>query len=169
MTLVSGPVNIQAPHGVRVLPVTTTQDLYDVMCAECEKNDLIIQAAAPADFTPLVYSESKIKKGKSDEVTITFKKTPDVARAIGALKKEGQLIVGFAAETDSVEENALKKLDSKNLDMIVANNVLQSGAGFGVDTNIITLYTHTSKEAFPLMSKKEAADVILTCALSLKK
>ena len=161
VTLVLGPSSIAAPAGVKKIDVVSTQDLCDVMTAEAPGHDIVIQAAAPADFTPVAFSGTKIKKEKSDTVTFEFRKTPDVAKTIGKLKKAGQTFVGFAAETDSIEQNALKKLDSKNLDMIVANNILENGAGFGVDTNIITMYTHTDSKALPLMSKKDAADAIL--------
>ena len=149
------------------MQVESTQDLYDAMMERFAEQDIIIQAAAPADFTPDTVSEEKIKKGGRDRLQLSLKSTPDVAAAIGQQKLPGQILVGFAAETENLIENARKKLASKNLDMIVLNDVTKPGAGFGVDTNIVTFVTPTTLEALPKMSKAEVADKLLTKALRL--
>lgn len=168
VTLVTGPVNIAPPAGCQVVPVQSTQDLHDAMMELCEKQDLIIQAAAPADYTPETVADQKIKKQKGELLELRLRETPDVAAAVGQRKQPGQVLVGFAAETQLVLENAQKKLVSKNLDMICANDVSRSDAGFDVDTNKLTLITRSDVQELPLMSKREAADALLTCALELK-
>lgn len=168
VTLVTGPCNLKPPQGCRVLSVLSTQDLYDVMMQECQQQHIIIQAAAPADYTPVAVAEQKIKKQKGESLTLELKETQDVAAAVGKCKKEGQILVGFAAETQLVLENARKKLQSKNLDMICANDVSRSDAGFDVDTNKLTLITRDEMCELPLMSKREAADALLSRALELK-
>jgi len=168
VTLVSGPVTLTPPAGVRVLPVTTTEDLLDVMLKEAPAHDMIIQAAAPADYRPDQVAEQKIKKQGDGRLEMSFVPTADVARAIGRIRRDDQLIAGFAAETEHVTENALKKLDAKRLDMIIANDVTKAGAGFDVDTNIITIITRQGEESFPLMTKKEAAATILRKLSALK-
>ena len=169
VTLVSGPVSLTPPAGTRVLSVETTEDLLAVMQAEAPAQDIIIQAAAPADYKPTEVAEQKIKKKAGDPLTLIMAETPDVAKAVGALRREGQFIAGFAAETEKVTEHALEKLDRKNLDMIVANDVTRPGAGFDVDTNIITVITRGGMKEFPLMSKADAAKAILEEILAARK
>ena len=113
-------------------------------------------------------AHKKLKKQGDGALTLTFVPTPDVAKAVGEGKRDGQILVGFAAETETAVENARKKLDSKHLDMIVANDVTQPGAGFDVDTNIATIITHQQAESLPIMTKKALADEILTRALALR-
>ena len=161
VTLVAGPVSLTPPSGARTLPVETTEDLLRVMQTEAPAQDVIIQAAAPADYRPNEVAEQKIKKKAGDPLTLVMTETPDVARAIGENKRDGQFIAGFAAETEKLTEHALEKLDRKNLDMIIANDVTRPGAGFDVDTNIITVITREGAKEFPMMSKKDAAKVIL--------
>lgn len=161
VTLVSGPVHLTAPAGVSVVPVMSTQNLYDAMMTHCASQDVIIQAAAPADYRPAVMAPEKLKKQDGQPFVLTLVENPDVAKAVGEQKKPGQILVGFAAETEHLLENAQKKLDKKHLDMIVANDVTQAGAGFGVDTNIVTLISHQGMKSLPLLSKTEVADRIL--------
>lgn len=168
VTLVSGPVHLTAPAGVSVVPVVSTQNLYDAMMAHCASQDVIIQAAAPADYRPAVTAPEKLKKQDGQPFVLTLVENPDVAKAVGEQKKPGQILVGFAAETEHLLENAQKKLDKKHLDMIVANDVTQTGAGFGVDTNIVTLVTHQGMESLPLLSKAEVADRILDQVVALR-
>ena len=168
VTLVSGPVSIPSPNGVTLESVTDTASLCEKMTALCPEQDIVIQSAAPADFTPVSFSESKIKKDSSGMLTITFRQTQDVAKTIGMNKRKGQTFIGFAAETDDVLENAVKKLKSKNLDMIVANDIKKPGAGFGTDTNIVTFITENGTEDLPLMSKRDVAERILDKVLSLR-
>ncbi|MBQ9263868.1 MAG: bifunctional phosphopantothenoylcysteine decarboxylase/phosphopantothenate--cysteine ligase CoaBC [Clostridia bacterium] len=141
VTLVTGPTNLAVPAGVEPVPILSTQDLYDAMLAHCGDADIVIQAAAPADFTPEVAADQKIKKQGDGKLTLSFRQTPDVAAAVGKRKKTNQILVGFAAETNDVLKNAGAKLKKKNLDMIVANDVTAPGAGFDVDTNIVTFET----------------------------
>lgn len=161
VTLVSGPVHIPAPAGVNVVPVTSTLSLYECMMEHCEKQDIIIQAAAPADYRVEHIADQKIKKQSGEPFTLTLVENPDIAKAVGQHKQSGQVLVGFAAETQNVMANAQSKLEKKNLDLIVANDVTEEGAGFGVDTNIVTLITKDGSTALPKMSKREVADRIL--------
>lgn len=168
VTLVSGPVHIDPPKGVQVVPITSTQDLLDAMMEQCPAQDIIIQAAAPADYRMETVAQQKIKKQSGDSLTLTLVENPDVARAVGERKRPGQTLVGFAAETQLVRENAQKKLKSKHLDLIVANDVTAPGAGFGVDTNIVTLITQSTETALPQMSKRDVADRILDKVLEMR-
>ncbi len=167
VTLLSGPVQITAPDGVEVVDVLTTQNLYDRMMERCEKQHIIIQAAAPADFTPVVFAEEKIKKNNDGLMTIELKETQDVAKAVGERKQKGQVLIGFAAETEKLTEHASKKLTKKNLDMIVANDVTRPGAGFNVDTNIVTFITKDGIEDMPQLSKADVAEKLLDRAVKL--
>ena len=167
VTLVTGPTRLAPPGGVTVVPVTSTQDLYDAMVTRCDENDVVIQAAAPADFTPETAADQKIKKQGDGKLTLTFTQTPDVAAAVGKKKHPGQILVGFAAETQNVLKNAGQKLKKKNLDMIVANDVTAQGAGFDVDTNIVTFVTSKGKETLPCMQKRQVADELLDRVIKL--
>ena len=169
VTLVSGPVALTPPAGVTVIPVTSTMSLYDAMMELCQKQDIIVQAAAPADYRVEHPADQKIKKDDGESLVLTLVENPDIAKAVGQRKKDGQVLIGFAAETQNVLANAQKKLAKKNLDLIVANDVTAEGAGFGVDTNIVTLITVEGGEALPKMTKREVADRIWDKALSLKK
>ena len=169
VTLVSGPVALTPPAGVTVIPVTSTMSLYDAMMELCQKQDIIVQAAAPADYRVEHPADQKIKKDDGESLVLTLVENPDIAKAVGQRKKDGQVLIGFAAETQNVLANAQKKLAKKNLDLIVANDVTAEGAGFGVDTNIVTLVTVEGGETLPKMTKREVADRIWDKALSLKK
>ena len=169
VTLVTGPVSIPAPAGVNAVPVQSTEDLLDRMLSLCPDQDIVIQAAAPADYRPEQAAPQKLKKQGDGRLTLRLVPTPDVAKAVGESKKPGQTLVGFAAETEQLTDNALKKLDSKNLDMIVANDVTKPGAGFDVDTNIAEFITRAGREEMPLMSKRELADRILSRVLALRE
>ena len=168
VTLVTGPTNLAVPAGVEPVPILSTQDLYDAMLAHCGDADIVIQAAAPADFTPEVAADQKIKKQGDGKLTLSFRQTPDVAAAVGKRKKTNQILVGFAAETNDVLKNAGAKLKKKNLDMIVANDVTAPGAGFDVDTNIVTFVTTEKIETLPCLPKRQVADELLSRALALK-
>lgn len=167
VTLVSGPVSIPAPAHCRLISVETTEDLYQAMMRECAEQDIIIQSAAPADYRPIERAEQKIKKEKGQPLHLTLEENEDIAAAVGRNKRKGQILVGFAAETENLLDNASGKLRRKNLDMIVANDVTRPGAGFDVDTNIVTLITENHQESFPLMTKKEVSEIILTKAMEL--
>ena len=169
VTLLSGPVAIEAPQGVKLVPFTTTQDLLDRASELAQEQDLLIQAAAPADYRAKEVAPQKIKKQGGEPMTFTLVENPDVAATLGKAKRSGQVFVGFAAETNDVLAHARDKLARKNLDMIVANDVTRPGAGFDVDTNIVTLITKDGQEALPMMSKAEVAQQILDRALALRR
>ena len=169
VTLLSGPVAIEAPPGVKLVPFTTTQELLDRASELAQEQDLLIQAAAPADYRAKEVAPQKIKKQGGEPMTFTLVENPDVAATLGKAKRSGQVFVGFAAETNDVLAHAKDKLARKNLDMIVANDVTRPGAGFDVDTNIVTLITKDGQEALPMMSKAEVAQRILDRALALRR
>lgn len=169
VTLLSGPVATEAPQGVKLVPFTTTQELLDRASELAQEQDLLIQAAAPADYRAKEVAPQKIKKQGGEPMTFTLVENPDVAATLGKAKRSGQVFVGFAAETNDVLAHARDKLARKNLDMIVANDVTRPGAGFDVDTNIVTLITKDGQEALPMMSKAEVAQRILDRALALRR
>ena len=169
VTLVSGPVSIAVPGGVALVSVQSTEDLLERMTELAPQQDIVIQAAAPADYRAETVAPQKMKKKGDKGLTLNLVPTPDVARAVGEMKREGQTLVGFAAETENLTDNAQKKLDSKNLDMIVANDVTKPGAGFDVDTNIAMLITREGQTELPLMSKRALADAILNRVLELRR
>ena len=160
VTLVSGPVALAAPQGVEVVSIESSAELCEAVLARGAWADVVIQAAAPADFRPVRTAESKIKKTGAG-MTLALENTTDIARELGLRKREGQVLVAFAAETDDVLENAQKKLEKKNADLVVANDVSRADAGFGVDTNAVTLITRAGQTELPLMKKREVADGIL--------
>ena len=166
VTLISGPTSLVSPQGVEKVSILSTQDLYEAMLERCPSADIIIQAAAPADFTPALAADQKIKKQGDGGLTLTLRQTPDVAAQVGRMKKPGQTLVGFAAETNDVLSNAQGKLEKKNLDMIVANDVTAPGAGFDVDTNIVTFVTRSGLETLPCLPKRQVADELLDRAIS---
>lgn len=168
VTLVSGPVNLAVPLGVNVVNVVSAADMYEEMTKYAAESDIMIMSAAVADYTPAVTAENKIKKSDGG-LNIEMVRTKDILKTLGEAKKEGQFICGFSMETENMIENSRKKLDSKNADMICANNLKVPGTGFKVDTNIITLITADEVKELPLMSKEEAADEILTKIISLRQ
>ena len=169
VTLLTGPVHIAPPQGVELVPVTSTQSLYDAMLARCGEQDIIVQAAAPADYRVEHPAAQKLKKRAGEPFTLTLVENPDIAAAVGAAKRPGQVLVGFAAETENLLQNAHRKLESKQLDLIVLNDVSQPGAGFNVDTNIATLITPDSQTEYPLRTKKQLAEDILDAVLDIRK
>ena len=169
VTLVTGKTNIPKPEFMDVVDVVSAQDMFDEVTGRASQQDIIIKAAAVADYTPLEYAEDKIKKSDSDlDMSIPLKRTRDILKWLGENKKEGQILCGFSMETKDMLENSRKKLEKKNLDMICANNLKVEGAGFGVDTNVLTLITKEKETSLELMSKDEAADRLLTELLKLR-
>ena len=167
VTFVHGPLQAPVPKGVEDVPITSTEDLYLAVKDRFDGAQALIMAAAPADMTPVHYLDQKMKKeGKSGSFSLEFKETTDVLKTLGGQKKD-QVLVGFAAETQSLEEYAKKKLKEKNLDFIVANNVSAQGAGFAGDTNIVTVFTKKDREDLPLQSKEEVAREILDRVVGL--
>lgn len=167
VTLVSGPVALEKPNGVDRVFVESTMDLYRELEMRCTEQDVVIQAAAPADYRPEQIAEQKIKKNGDEPFDIHLVQNPDVAAMVGSKKRSGQILVGFAAETQHLSENAAKKLQKKNLDFIVGNDVTKPGAGFDVDTNIVTFFDANGQTELPLMKKSEVADRILDHVLEL--
>ena len=156
VTLVSGPVSIVPPAFVNVVRVTTAREMFDAVTQRQEEADIIIKAAAVADFRPESQATDKIKK-KGAGLTLTLEATDDILKYLGEHKKPGQILCGFSMETKDLLVNSRKKLESKNLDMIAANNLKVEGAGFAGDTNVLTLITKDRDQSLPLMSKEEAA------------
>ena len=166
--LVTGPTEIKKPFGVHVHNVISTQDMFDCVTDIAKSADIVIQAAAPADFTAAHASEQKIKKtGKG--MTLNLINTPDIAKTIGAEKRSEQIFVAFAAETEAFVQNADEKRRRKNADLIVLNDVTKPGAGFGTETNIVTFISEDMVKELPLMSKRDVADAILDEALCIEK
>ncbi|KMY45052.1 phosphopantothenoylcysteine decarboxylase [Bacillus sp. FJAT-27916] len=167
VTVVSGPVTVIPPSGARVISVESALEMYEAVMEEMTKADIIIGTAAVADYKPLQAASQKVKKQDGD-MSLAMTRTKDILAEAGR-RKNGQILIGFAAETNNVEEYAKKKLVKKNADMIVANDVMKEGAGFGTDTNIVTLYKKdgTSVE-LPLMSKLETAEAILNEAARME-
>ena len=162
VTLISGPTNIEIPNVDNFVRIKTTQDMFDQVGKYFDNADVLIKAAAPADYKPKYYSKEKIKKNSSYDLNNSeLEKNPDIAKDDGS-KKSKQIIVGFAAESTNIYEYAKEKLKSKNLDMIVVNNIVKEGAGFSTDTNIASIIDKNLEiEDFNIMTKKELADEIL--------
>lgn len=167
VTLVSGPVALEAPKGVEVVPVVSAKDMADAVWERADKMDMIIKAAAVADYRPVTTYEDKVKKS-GDDMNIALERTDDILAYLGKNKKKGQILCGFSMETKDMLENSKVKLEKKNLDVIVANNLKVAGAGFGTDTNIVTLITKDEVKELPILSKEEVADRILSFLLGLK-
>ncbi len=166
--LISGPVALTPPHGVELIKVETAQEMYEAVMSRFTEVDIVIKSAAVADYRPKTYVDHKIKKQPGEQV-IELERTKDILLDLGEQKGK-QILIGFAAETDHIEEYALKKLRTKNADMIVANNLHQEGAGFGTDTNIVTFYKKDgSSKSLPQLSKNEVAGKILEETLCLLK
>ena len=168
VVLISGKTNLTPPRGLsKFIEIRSAQEMYQEVKREMVDTDILIKAAAVADFTPKVTAENKIKK-QDDDLIIDLKRTKDIAFEMGKVKKSNQVIVGFAAETESVLEHAVQKLKKKNLDFIVSNDLKKSGAGFGTDTNIVSfLLPNGEIERYDLMQKKEVADNILKKAYTI--
>ncbi|NLW27541.1 bifunctional phosphopantothenoylcysteine decarboxylase/phosphopantothenate--cysteine ligase CoaBC [Acetivibrio saccincola] len=158
--IVSGPVNIPVPSGAEVENVISAREMYQKVMESYKDYDVLVMVAAVADYRCEEISQKKIKKSQ-EEMTIKLVKNPDIAKELGKVK-DNRILVGFSAETDDVEKNALEKLQSKNMDMIVANDVTQEGAGFSTDTNIVKIIKGKEYiKSFPIMDKTKVADVIL--------
>ena len=166
VTLVSGPTAIAPPPFVNVVNVISAQDMFEAVAKYAADADFVFKAAAVADYTPADYNDNKIKK-KDGDMSIPLKRTQDILKYLGEHRRDGQIICGFSMETENMLENSQAKLTKKNVDMICANNLKQAGAGFGVDTNVITVITKDGAEELPLQSKEAAANAILNIAVNL--
>jgi len=168
VTLVSGPTALEPPLFVDTVPIVSAADLYREVTARAADADFIFKAAAVADYTPADYSDNKIKK-KEGDLSIPLQRTQDVLKYLGGHKRPGQVICGFSMETENMLENSRAKLEKKSIHMIAANNLKVAGAGFGVDTNVMTLITADECVELPLMSKDDVARAILDKALELSE
>ena len=166
VTLVSGPTAIEPPLFVKVVPVTSARDMFEAVTGLSDEQDIIIKAAAVADYRPKQVSEDKVKK-KDDQVSIELERSDDILKYLGQHKKQGQFLCGFSMETRDMLRNSRAKLEKKNLDMVAANNLKVEGAGFQGDTNVLTLITQDEEVSLPLMSKEDAALKILDKILLL--
>lgn len=160
VTLVSGKVDIQPPMGVRIVPVVSAADMAKAVKEAANEQDIIVKAAAVADYRPCVIADEKLKK-KDEEMSVALERTEDILAYLGAHRRDGQFLCGFSMETEHMLENSRAKLEKKNIDMIVANNLKQEGAGFGIDTNVVTLLTKDETVELPMMSKEEVAERLL--------
>lgn len=165
VTLVSGKTAIKPPLFVDVVPVTTAREMYEAVTGRSDRQDIVIKAAAVADYRPKTISEQKVKK-TDEELSIEMERTDDILKYLGEHKKPGQFLCGFSMETENMLENSRKKLEKKHLDMIAANNLKVPGAGFETTTNIITIITPDSVKELELMSKDDAASCLLDEILS---
>lgn len=161
VTLVSGPTALQTPNDVLRIDVSSAREMYDAVISRAKQQDIIIKSAAVGDYRPAETATEKIKKSE-DGMHISLIKNPDILKALGEQKEEGQVLVGFAMETENLEQNAADKLSRKNCDMLIANSLRKKGAGFAHDTNEVTIfYRNMPKENLPLMSKEDLANEIL--------
>lgn len=167
VTLVSGKTNLEALYGVTLVPVTSAQDMFEAVSSRAKEQDMIIKAAAVADYRPVTVAENKIKKSPGD-MSIALERTTDILAWLGEHRREGQVLCGFAMETEHMVEHAKEKLTRKHVDMIAANNVKVAGAGFGTDTNVVTLITEDGVEELAKMSKEEVASRIVDALLRIR-
>ena len=162
VTLVSGPVNLKKPPYMEVVDIVSAQDMFDAVTSRAPDQDIIIKAAAVADYRPASVAEDKIKKsGNDSDLSLPLARTSDILAWLGENRAPGQFLCGFSMETKDMVENSKKKLEKKHIDLIAANNLKQAGAGFGVDTNVLTLIAADGAKELPLMSKEEAAHALL--------
>ncbi len=164
VTLVTGPCDIEAPMFTHIVPVVSAQDMYEAVEANSGSADIVIMAAAVADYRPSEVSEEKVKK-TDGEMSLSLVRTTDILETLGERKRAGQFLCGFSMETENILENSREKLKKKNLDMIVANDLKTEGAGFGTDTNVVTIITPDGEKELPIMSKQEAAGRILDAVI----
>ena len=168
VTLVTGPCTIARPPFVKIVPVTTARDMFEAVTSVSEEQDIIIKAAAVADYRPSHVADEKMKKHDS-ELTIELEKTDDILKYLGEHRRPGQFLCGFSMETQNMIGNSRAKLQKKHLDMVAANNLKMEGAGFQGDTNVLTLITQNEEASLERMSKEDAANVILDKILSMLK
>ena len=162
VTLVSGPVNLKKPPYMEVVDIVSAQDMFEAVTSRAPTQDIIIKAAAVADYRPANLAEDKIKKsGNDSDLSLPLSRTSDILAWLGEHRSPGQFLCGFSMETRDMVENSKQKLEKKHIDLIAANNLKQEGAGFGVDTNLLTLISPDGAKELPLMSKEEAAHALL--------
>lgn len=167
VTVVAAHTDVDPPMFVNVVKVQSAEDMFNAVTERADEFDIIVKAAAVADYTPVTTADSKIKKSDGD-MKIELKRTKDILKYLGEHKRKGQILCGFSMETDNVIENSRRKLTSKNCDMICANSLRTSGAGFGTDTNVVTIITQTEDKELPLLTKEETAHRILDHICGMK-
>lgn len=167
VTLVTGKTALRPPMFVKTVRIVSAKDMYEAVISESDDMDIIIKAAAVADYRPRSVASEKVKKS-GDTMSIELERTDDILKYLGEHKREGQFLCGFSMETENMIENSKKKLEKKNLDMIVANNLKVQGAGFGTDTNIVTLITKDTIAELPIMGKEEVASYLLDKIMEMK-
>ena len=167
VTVVAAHTDVEPPMFVNVVNVQSAEDMFNAVTERADEFDIIVKAAAVADYTPVTTADSKIKKSDGD-MKIELKRTKDILKYLGEHKRKGQILCGFSMETDNVIENSRRKLTSKNCDMICANSLRTSGAGFGTDTNVVTIITQTEDKELPLLTKEETAHRILDHICGMK-
>ena len=168
VTLVTGPSALKKPEFVQTVAITSAKEMFDEVTSRASMQDIIIKAAAVADYRPKYVSDQKMKK-KDDDMILEMERTDDIIAYLGAHKPEKQFLCGFSMETEHMLENSRKKLKKKNLDMIVANSLKVEGAGFGGDTNVVTIITEEKEEELGKMSKEDTAAKILDYILEVRK
>ena len=168
VTLVTGQTALTPPPFVETVPIVSAQDMFEEVTKRAPEQDIIIKAAAVADYRPRFTSYEKIKK-KDGDMSIELERTEDILGYLGSHRIPGQLLCGFSMETSNMLENSRKKLEKKHVDMIAANNLKQKGAGFGTDTNILTLITKDSVKELPIMTKEEAANGLIDELIKIGK
>lgn len=168
VTLVSGPAEVEPPMFVNFVPVVTAKDMFEAVTSRSDEMDAVIKAAAVADYRPKFVNTEKTKK-KDGDMAIELERTDDILKWLGEHKKDSQFLCGFSMETEHMLENSRAKLKKKNLDMIVANNLKVAGAGFGTDTNVVTMIRENKETELPIMSKKEVAGAILDEIFEIKR
>ena len=168
VTLVSGPAEVEPPMFVNFVPVVTAKDMFEAVTSRSDEMDAVIKAAAVADYRPKFVNTEKTKK-KDGDMAIELERTDDILKWLGEHKKDSQFLCGFSMETEHMLENSRAKLKKKNLDMIVANNLKVAGAGFGTDTNVVTMIRENREIELPIMSKEEVAGAILDEIFEIKK
>lgn len=169
VTVVTGQITVEAPTGINIKKGVSAKQMFDAVIEELPNATVFVGAAAVADYAPINIADNKIKKEGKDTLTLELKKTPDILSEVSKRRKDGQLVIGFAAETNDVVTYAKIKMGKKNLDLVVANDITAKGAGFNTDTNIATIISKFGQTELPLMSKREMADRILDEVLSLRK
>ena len=168
VTLIAGKTSLPDVLFVQMVHVETARQMYEAVMETASDSQIIIKAAAVADYTPAKVSDNKIKKA-DNELSIELNRTDDIIGTLGKNKKDGLFLCGFSMETENMIENSKAKLEKKNLDMIVANNVKVQGAGFGTDTNVVTIITKDGVEELPMMSKEQVADQLLSRIINMRK
>ena len=166
VTLVSGPTDLEPVPFVEMVPVKSAEEMFEAVTSRSDSMDMFFMAAAVADYTPMLYADKKIKKTEAT-FALAMKRTKDILGWLGEHRKKGQVLCGFSMETENLLENSREKLKKKNADVICANNLKTAGAGFGTDTNAVTVITAEHEVELPLMSKERVAEQILTQVLRL--